>query len=70
MVCQIRRPNVFNQVGITPAFVPPIRVTYFNRRGFDARTVSQTIYDGLLFLPIAVAIKTKIFQGDKNYGLV
>ncbi|KAL5867461.1 hypothetical protein ACKVWC_011351 [Pyricularia oryzae] len=34
------------------------------------RTVSQTMHDGLLFQPIAVAIETKTFQGDENYGLV
>lgn len=105
MACQIRRPDVVSQVGITPAFVPPIRVTYLDRGGLDAviqkkidlalsldpgrnsrlkedilgavivqplseRTVSQTMHDGLLFLPIAVAIETKTFQGDENYGLV
>ncbi|KAI6357051.1 hypothetical protein MCOR25_007750 [Pyricularia grisea] len=34
------------------------------------RTVSQTMHDGLLFQPIAVAIETKAFQGDENCGLV
>ncbi|TLD17028.1 uncharacterized protein PgNI_02075 [Pyricularia grisea] len=34
------------------------------------RTVLQTMHDGLLFQPIAVAIKTKVFQGDENCGLV
>ncbi|KAI6306923.1 hypothetical protein MCOR29_009904 [Pyricularia oryzae] len=98
--------HVINQVGIAPAFVPRVRITYPDRKGLDAviqqnkidlalslspggnsqlkqdilgaviaqplaeRTVSQTMHDGLLFQPIAVAIKTKTFQGDENYGLV